>query len=62
MAKQRSCKRCKTIFEGKDICPKCDSKDFLEGYKGRIVVLDPEKSEIAKELNLKDKGEFAIRN
>lgn len=61
MAKQRACKRCKTIFEGKDICPNCDSKDFTEGFKGRIVVLNPEKSIIAKELNLKDKGEFTIR-
>ena len=62
MAKQKSCKKCKTIYEGKGNCPKCDSKDFVEGFKGRIVLINPEKSEVAKKLNREDKGEFAIRN
>ena len=61
MAKQRACKICKTIFEGKDTCPKCGAKDFTEAFKGRIVILDPEKSEIAQKVNMKEKGEFAIK-
>ena len=60
MAKPRACKQCKTIYEG-DKCPKCDSKESTEGFKGRIHVLNPEKSEIAQKLNLKDKGNFAIK-
>jgi len=61
MAKQKACKRCKTIYEGKKTCPKCGSKDFTEAFKGRIVVLNPENSEIAEKINMKDKGEFAIK-
>ena len=61
MAKQKACKICKTIYEGREKCPKCDSKEYTETIKGRIVVLDPEKSEIAPKLGLKDKGEFAIK-
>lgn len=35
--------------------------DFTEGWRGRINVLNPEKSEIAGKLNLKSKGNFAIK-
>jgi len=61
MTKTRACKICNTIFESGEKCPKCGSKEYTEGFKGRIVVLNPEKSEIAKKLNLKEKGNFAIK-
>jgi DNA-directed RNA polymerase subunit E" len=60
MVKSKACKICKTIHE-KERCPICESKESAENFKGRIVVLDPEKSEIAKKLNLKNKGNFAIK-
>ncbi|MEK6741955.1 MAG: transcription elongation factor subunit Spt4 [Nanoarchaeota archaeon] len=60
MAKQKACRLCSTIYEG-DKCPKCDSKDSTESFKGKIVVLNPEKSEIANKINLKSKGNFAIK-
>lgn len=60
MAKQKACKICNTIYEG-DKCTKCDSKESTEGFKGRIVVINPEKSEIAKKINIKDKGNFALK-
>lgn len=58
--KERACKVCNTIFDGEK-CPACDSKEFNENFKGRIIVLNPEKSEIAQKLNLKNKGNFAIK-
>lgn len=61
MAKEKACKICKTIFEVGEKCPNCGSKEYTENFKGRIVVLDPEKSEIAKEINIKEKGNFAIK-
>ena len=36
--------------------------DFTEGWRGRINVLNPEKSEIAEKLNIKTKGNFAIKS
>lgn len=60
MATQKACKQCRTIFEG-STCPACGSKEHVDSFKGRIVVLDEEKSEIAGKLNFKKKGEFAIR-
>lgn len=60
MAKKRACKVCNRIYEGEK-CPQCDSKESTEGFKGRVVILNPEKSEIAKNLNMKNKGVFAIK-
>ena len=61
MAKDKACKVCNRIFESGEKCPRCDSKELTEGFKGRMVVLNPEKSEIAQKLNLKEKGNFAIK-
>ena len=61
MVKQKACKVCNTIYETENKCPKCDSKESTDSFRGRIVIMNPEKSEIAKEINLKDKGNFAIK-
>lgn len=61
MPKPKACKICNTIFEGGEKCPKCDSKETTESFKGRLVILNPEKSEIAQKINLKEKGNFAIK-
>ena len=60
MVKDKACKICNTIYD-EDKCPRCESKESTESFKGRIVVLDPEKSEIAPKINIKSKGNFAIK-
>lgn len=60
-AKEKACKACKTIFESGTKCPKCGSEEITEGYRGRVIMLNAEQSEIAKNLKLKEKGNFAIR-
>jgi len=60
MAKEKACKQCKAIFEGTQ-CPKCGSQEFADSYKGKVVILNPEESEIAKNLNIKDKGTYAVK-
>ena len=61
MNKPKACKICNTIYETGDKCPKCDSKESTESFKGRVVVLNPEKSEIAQKINIKGKGNYAIK-
>ena len=58
--KQKACKACNRIYEG-DKCPSCSSKESTDSFKGRTYILNPEKSEIAKNLNRKEKGNFAIK-
>lgn len=38
-----------------------NKEDFTDTWKGKIIVLDPEESEIAKNLKITKKGEFAVK-
>lgn len=55
-----ACKKCRVIFEGSK-CPKCGSEEINENFKGKVIILKPEESEIAKNLKIKEKGTFAIK-
>lgn len=57
---RKVCKTCKIFVSGKR-CPICHNADFSESWKGRVAVIDPEKSEIAKHIGIKVKGEYAIK-
>ncbi len=60
--KEVACKKCKTIFfESDGKCPRCGEKDYAKDWKGMIIILSPELSEIAKKKNLKEKGKYAIK-
>ena len=61
MPKAKACKLCNKIYESGDKCPRCGAKESTDSFKGRVVVLDHEKSEIARELKIQDKGNFAIK-
>ena len=60
MAKEKACKECRKIYAGGK-CPSCGSSDSVDNFKGKIFVLNTEKSEIAKKLGINKKGEFAAR-
>ncbi len=60
MAKDKACKNCKTIYSG-DKCPKCESKESTESWKGRVIITNVEESEIAKKMKIKEKGAYAVK-
>jgi len=55
------CRSCKEIITEGNKCPSCGSENIADSFKGRVVILDPEKSEIAKNLKHSKKGAFAIK-
>lgn len=59
MAK-KVCRKCRLFVEG-STCPICKGSNFTDNWKGRISLINPEKSEIAKKVGLKAKGEYAIK-
>ncbi len=61
MATEKACKKCKFVYEGAGKCPKCGSEEHTDGFKGKVVVLKPEESEIANNLKIKERGTFALR-
>lgn len=44
-----------------EVCPNCGSKRFTEEWEGFIIILDPEKSGVAKSLNITRPGRYAIK-
>ncbi len=57
---KKVCKHDKLFVEG-DVCPLCGKSDFTTNWQGRIIVIDPVRSEIAKKINIKMKGEYALK-
>ena len=57
----KACKKCLLIVEKGTRCPICKSKDLSQKYKGEIIIFDPNNSKIAKEINAKSPGKYAIR-
>ena len=57
---KKACKSCKFLTDHNK-CPNCGSDQFVESWKGRLTILDPEKSEVAKKVGIKKKGDYAIK-
>lgn len=55
----KACVRCKRITE-KDRCPLCDSSTSTN-WSGTLMIIDPDNSDIAKELKILIPGEYALR-
>lgn len=60
MAKEKACKNCKLIYEG-DKCPSCDKKDISDNFKGKVEIVNSERSQIAKQLKVNKNGLYAIK-
>ncbi|TFF84754.1 DNA-directed RNA polymerase, subunit E'' [Candidatus Heimdallarchaeota archaeon] len=57
----RACKTCHRIIEEGNQCPICKTHNFSKNYSGEVYIINPEKSEIAKKLNIKEPGLYALR-
>lgn len=40
---------------------KYDSDDLTDNFKGKMVIINPEQSEIAKNVKITKKGTFAVK-
>ena len=56
-----ACTRCSFIVEDGSICPICKGTSLSKEWSGYVVVLDPANSEIAKKLNIKQPGKYALK-
>jgi DNA-directed RNA polymerase subunit E" len=60
MTKKYVCKNCKIFYDSGE-CPICKSTQRAATWKGRVNVLDAQKSDIAKKTGMTEKGEYAIK-
>ncbi len=54
------CRECHRVVEG-EVCTVCGSSNLSTDWTGYLVVIDPEHSEIAKRLNIKLPGKYALK-
>jgi DNA-directed RNA polymerase subunit E" len=58
---KKACKTCHRIIENQNQCPNCKTHNFSTDFSGEVHIIDPEHSEIAKKLNVKKAGVYALR-
>lgn len=60
MSSKKVCKKCRIFVDG-DKCPVCGNSSFSDNWKGKMTIINHEKSEIAKKLEIKHDGEYTIK-
>ena len=54
MPAEKVCKNCKRVYEGSE-CPGCQSRETASSFKGKIIITNPDESEV------KQKGIYAVK-
>jgi len=57
---EKACSTCHLITR-ENICPKCKTPTLSDDFSGLVIVFNPEGSVIAKTMNIKEKGRFALK-
>lgn len=57
----KACKTCHRIVDEGNQCPNCKTHNFSKDYSGEVYIINPEQSAIAKKLNIKKPGTYALR-
>ena len=55
----KACTVCQLI-SSKDQCPVCGNSTS-DNWSGLLIVIDPEESELAREMNIEIPGEYCLR-
>lgn len=58
---EKACRQCRKIVDNEDKCPICGSSQFTTFWRGFVMIIDPEKSEIAKKMGIPNNGKHALR-
>ncbi len=58
--KKLACKKDKMLTTGNQ-CPLCKGEALTQSWKGRLFILNPEKSLVAKKVEIESEGEYAIK-
>jgi len=57
---EKGCRHCLRVLEGQT-CPVCGTSDLAEEWSGLVIILDTERSEIAKRLGVDIPDRFALK-
>ncbi len=57
---KKACSTCHVIAKG-NVCPRCKTPTLSDDFGGLVILFDPEDSAIAKVMNIKEKGSYALK-
>jgi len=58
----KACLSCRLLVPREvEVCPNCGSRRFTDEWEGFVIILDPERSAVAKSLNITKPGRYAIK-
>jgi DNA-directed RNA polymerase subunit E" len=57
---EKACPVCHLITK-ENVCPKCKTSSLSEDFNGLVIMFNPEASTIAKAMNIKEKGRYALK-
>ena len=55
-----ACPKCKRILST-STCPVHKDAKLVENWKGRIIIIEPAQSELAKRIDKHESGEYALK-
>ncbi len=56
----KACKTCLRLYEEADRCPDC-STTTSQYWSGYMAIINPDASQIAKKMEIKTPGQYAIK-
>jgi len=57
--RQYVCRNCRR-FTSEKTCPVCGSTDLSASWKGLVIIMNPNESEVAKTLDIEAPGKYAL--
>lgn len=57
---EKACKNCRVIIAQGEVCPMCGSSELTTKWSGYVVIMNAEKSELAKKLGISTNGTYAM--
>ena len=61
VVKGKACRQCRKVIEEGDKCPDCGGAQFTTFWRGYVIIIDPEKSQIAGKMGIGSVGKHALR-
>ncbi|HIH22085.1 MAG: DNA-directed RNA polymerase, subunit E'' [Candidatus Diapherotrites archaeon] len=57
----KACRNCKKVIEEGSKCPNCGGESFTTFWRGYVILIKPEQSEIAQKMVIAVPGKYALR-
>lgn len=58
---ERACKNCRFVVSEGSTCPNCGGTQLTDKWSSYLIVFNVEKSELAKRMEAKVPGKYALR-